>query len=55
LFVMLTLAVVTLLLVRSMRQHLRRVPPRFDPPDGPGAGTELGEDGPGGSADPSRR
>jgi hypothetical protein len=33
LFIILLLAAATILLIRSMNRHLRRVPPRFDAPD----------------------
>ncbi len=38
LFVILVLAVATAFLIRSMRQHLRRIPPTFQPPPERGTG-----------------
>jgi hypothetical protein len=35
LFIIILLGVATILLVRSMSKHLRRLPPSFDPPDSP--------------------
>lgn len=43
LFLILILLVAVFLLGRSMRTHLRRIPPTFDPPPGPAGGPLEGE------------
>jgi len=48
LFIILALAAVTVLLVRSMGRHLRRIPPTFDPradDNPPATSTDLLDDG----------
>jgi hypothetical protein len=43
LLVILLLGVATVLLIRSMNRHLRKVPPSFDPPVGPDAPADPDE------------
>ncbi len=40
LFIIILMAVATVLLIRSMGKHLRRIPPTFDPPDEPPSDTD---------------
>jgi hypothetical protein len=62
LLVILLLGVATILLVRSMNRHLRKVPPSFDPPsldgsdqaDKPGGPDRVGPDEPAGPDQPPR-
>ncbi|MDQ6874336.1 MAG: hypothetical protein M3042_04625 [Actinomycetota bacterium] len=48
LFIIVALAVATLLLVRSMSKHLRRVPASFEPEEPPPAGDDPPADPPAG-------
>ncbi len=44
LFIIVLLGIATVLLIRSMNKHLRRIPPTFDPPEERGPGGDPGDD-----------